>query len=109
MIDIVKRRLHQAQLIKAARAVKAVSQTSTNVEGRQLTEEEQKLASAMRRRSIADERTRDAEQRVAEEAKRQTRNSEKTARLRELRLVKEAAEREARARPQPKPSKCWGK
>jgi len=47
---------------------------------------EQRLIGEARRRLLA-------EQRISGEAKRQAHNTEKTARLRELRLAKEAAER----------------
>ena len=46
---------------------------------------------------------------MGEEANRVASDLAKTARLRELRLAREAAELEARAKPKPKPTKRWGK
>ena len=57
---------------------------------------------------LADERTRAAEQRVADEEKRKADLSAKTSRLRALREVRDAAlraEEEARKQAKPKPSR----
>ena len=58
---------------------------------------EQRLSGKARRWFLTEERLLQAEQRVADEAKRQAHNAEKTARLRELRLAREAALREPKA------------
>jgi hypothetical protein len=57
------------------------------------TSKEQELARAARKVFLKDERDRQVDQRIADEAKRQSDTAAKTARLRELRLAKEAAER----------------
>jgi hypothetical protein len=66
--------------------------------------DEKKLENAAKRQLVAEERARQVDQRIADEAKRQSHNATKTAKLRELRLAKEAAEREA-AVPKVKPRK----
>jgi hypothetical protein len=53
---------------------------------------EQRLSGEARRRFLAEERERAAEQRVQDEQKRQAKTTAKTARLREQRLAREAAE-----------------
>lgn len=83
MIETSKRRLLQKQLIDAAREAKAAAPTMTPAE---------------KRRLLAEERARGAEQRIADEEKRKAHDAEKTARLRELRLAREAALREAKAK-----------
>jgi hypothetical protein len=61
---------------------------------RRLTDEE----IVARRRFLAEERQREAAKRISDESKRQTEHAEKTARLRDLRLAREAALREAGAK-----------
>ena len=56
---------------------------------------QQELARKARNAFLKDERERQIDQRIADEAKRQADTAAKTARLRELRLAKEAAERAA--------------
>ena len=63
---------------------------------------EQDLARKARQAFLKDERDRQIEQRIADEAKRQTDTAAKTARLRELRLAKEAAQRAAAPAAKPK-------
>jgi hypothetical protein len=62
---------------------------------------EEALARKARQVFLKDERDRQIEQRIADEAKRQADTAAKTARLRELRLAKESTERAA-AKPKPK-------
>jgi hypothetical protein len=57
----------QAKLLQVAREAKAAA---SKAENSQRTNGEQRLANAMRRRVIADGRAREAEQRVADEARR---------------------------------------
>jgi hypothetical protein len=56
---------------------------------------QQELARKARNAFLKDERERQIDQRIADEAKRQADTAAKTTRLRELRLAKEAAERAA--------------
>ena len=63
---------------------------------------EEALARKARQVFLKDERDRQIEQRIADEAKRQTDTAAKTARLRELRLAKEAAQRAAAPAAKPK-------
>jgi len=95
MVVISKRRRLKSHIIKDAREAKAAAETATGAEKVELTEGEQKLANATKRRLAAEQRSLDAEQGIANEAKRQAHNTAKTTRLRQERLAKEAAEREA--------------
>jgi hypothetical protein len=88
----------QAKLLQVAREAKA---PASKAENSQLTDGEQRLANAMRRRVIADGRAREAEQRVADEASRLADTAAKTAKLRQLRLAKEAAQRDAALKVKP--------
>jgi len=63
---------------------------------------QEELARRARQAFLKEERDHQVEQRIADEAKRQADTATKTARLRELRLAKEAAEREAKAKPKPR-------
>jgi hypothetical protein len=65
---------------------------------------EETRANAAKRQGVAEERARQVDQRIADEAKRHAHNAAKTAKLRELRLAKEAAERETS-----KPGKAEGR
>jgi hypothetical protein len=56
---------------------------------------QQELTRKARNAFLKDERDRQIDQRIADEAKRQADTAAKTARLRELRLAKEATERAA--------------
>jgi len=55
-----------------------------------------------RKAFLKEERVQQNEQRIVDEEKRQAANAAKTAKLRELRLAKEAAEREAAAKWKPR-------
>jgi hypothetical protein len=63
---------------------------------------EQQLVRKARQAFLKDERDRQIEQRIAGEAKRLADSAAKTAKLRELRLAKEATERAAASTPAPK-------
>jgi hypothetical protein len=63
------------------------------------TSKEEALARAARKVFLRDEHDRQIEQRIADEAKRQADTAAKTAKLRALRLAKEATERASATKP----------
>jgi hypothetical protein len=100
---MIRRVLESAGVVSSRRRARARGEAEEMSHGTKQDE----LARKARQAFLKEERDHQVEQRIADEAKRQTDTAAKTAKLRELRLAKEAAD--CAAAPKAKPRKGAGK